>query len=55
MGSQGKTPNMASILLLIDEDRSWNFIRVQYLISGRSDFYVGTFSAGIMFFIKTLI
>lgn len=42
-GGQGS----AQITLLINEDNSWSNIKLQYLASARSDFYLGTFSAGV--------
>lgn len=48
-GGQGSTLNSGVIILLINEDSSWSTIRVSYLASARSDFVLGSFSAGVYF------
>jgi len=45
-GSQGPTSVTAVIVLLIDPAISWTSIRAHFLITSRSDFWAGTFSAG---------
>lgn len=32
--------------LLLGEESSWTSVRVSYLVSARTDFFLGTFSAG---------
>lgn len=46
-GIAGPSYGTASIVLLINEDNSWTNIRVNYLISQRTDFYLGFYVAGI--------
>lgn len=46
----GATNSQAGVIfLLIDENNSWNSIRVSYLASARTDFLLGSFSAGTYF------
>ena len=45
---QGATPATGVIFLLINEDNSWSNIRVSYVASGRSDFFLGSFLAGTL-------
>ena len=33
------------VVLLIDEDSTWNTVKISFLASARSDFYLGTFAA----------
>ena len=48
-GGRGSALNTGVIILLINEDSSWSSIRVSYLASARSDFVLGSFSAGVYF------
>jgi hypothetical protein len=45
-GLAGQSYGSVQLVLLIDEDNSWASIRVSYLLSGRSDFYLGSYVAG---------
>ena len=45
-GGQGASSSSGLIVLLINDDNSWNSIKVHYLASGRSEFFLGSFSAG---------
>jgi len=49
-GGQGASAGSGQIILLMNEDNSWSSIRVQYLASGRSDFWLGSFSAGTCYY-----
>ena len=48
-GGSNANLNSGVIYLLINEDSSWNSIRVSYLASARSDFVLGSFAAGVYF------
>lgn len=54
-GLPGQSYGSVQIVLLINEDNTWNTIRVNYLITGRSDFLLGFFVAGIFTGIQTCI
>ena len=45
-GGQGNNGNTGIIYVLLNEDNSWNTVKISYLASARSDFVLGTFSAG---------
>lgn len=45
-GMAGQSFGSVQFVLLIDEDNSWSTIRVSYLISGRTDFFLGFYQAG---------
>ena len=46
--------NTANIVLLLNQDNTWSSLVVSYLITSRSDFYVGHFIAGTLSHIQTL-
>jgi len=45
-GKAGPGSTTGVIVLLINEDNSWSSIKVNYIVSSRSDMFLGTFSAG---------
>ncbi len=48
-GGQGPSTGTGLVVLLIDENNGWFSIRVTYLASARSDFFLGSFSADTYF------
>lgn len=48
-GGPGPSSNSGKIYLLMNEDNSWTSVRISYLASARSDFVLGSFSAGTYF------
>lgn len=49
-GGVGSTPATARIVLFATEDSSWTQIQISYLISSRSDLYLGSFIADGFYF-----
>jgi hypothetical protein len=45
-GLAGQSYGAVQIVLLINEDNSWSTIAVRYLLSGRTDFFLGFYVAG---------
>jgi hypothetical protein len=46
---------MIEVVLTIDVATSWSYTKVYYLVSGRPDFIVGQFVAGISINIQTIL
>lgn len=46
-GLAGQSYGSVQLVLLMNEDNSWSSIRVNYLLSGRNDFFLGFYVAGI--------
>lgn len=46
-GGPGPSVGTGLLIVLLDEDNTWNTVRVSYLASARSDFFLGTFSAAM--------
>jgi hypothetical protein len=48
-GGAGPSAGTGLVVLLLNEDSSWTSVRVSFLASARSDFFLGTFSAATYF------
>jgi hypothetical protein len=48
-GGAGPSAGTGLVVLLLNEDSSWTSVRVSFLASARSDFFLGAFSASTYF------